>query len=81
MSRVTITDVEERIHNVRYEYVDRSTIAIVRLKCGHLVIGEAHCQPSSVYSKEIGEEESLKDAQRKIFDLEVYYQRNKGREE
>jgi len=79
MNRVTIDTVKDRIRDVQYVESDQSVIAIATLKCGHKVIGQAHCQPSTYYSLSIGKKEAYNNAISQIFDLEVYYERNKER--
>lgn len=77
---VTIKQVQDRIDTKEYIMSDRSSIVILTMKCGHKIVGEAHCQPDTLYDADIGRETALNDAMDKAFDLEVYYDRNICRE-
>lgn len=79
MDKVTIDRVKSRISNIIYHEHNRSIVAVATLKCGHVITGEAHCQPCTDYSLEIGKNEAYNRVIDKLFDFEVYYERNKGR--
>jgi Phage protein (N4 Gp49/phage Sf6 gene 66) family len=69
-----MADVSKAI--VRAEYMrvpdTNSIVCALVTQNGHVVIGQAHCQPATTYVEETGQKAAFTDALNKLFDLEVY---------
>lgn len=77
--RITLEDVRKDIVGIQYHQFQgtNTTVCCVQLINGHTVVGESHAQPSTIFSKEVGEQEALKDVFNKVFALQVYMLRQR----
>ena len=73
MKKITIDDIHNRVHSVKYFFDENTTICSLTLVNGFKVIGESHCRNPAEYSQALGEQAATNSAIQKIWDLEAYH--------
>ena len=51
---------------------NKTVVCCIRTKCGYEVIGTATCSRKKDFDADIGKEESYKDAEKRLYELEEY---------
>jgi hypothetical protein len=72
----TMNSVKNKIEYVYYAYCEKSTVCFMKLKSGHMFVGESHCYSFIDYDVKVGRECAYDDAVKKLFEAECYLAKN-----
>jgi len=69
---VTDQKVSEAIKSVDFFNNGKTTVAIVELKNGFNIVGQASCVDKSNFNEDLGKKYAMEDAVKKVYELEAY---------